>query len=211
MKGYTSRSLVAATAAVLVVLFFISPAVAEKRMEVLLPVARPHLIIEEGSNDEHLLRQLSQNAPTGRFKRVMLSVALDDAGENVEIPTDFTSAVAELRKMLPKDYLDFLLTRYGYLPSPRHVFDGRNLDYKFDDRILDLEHFLFDIWNLDDLSHSLAKEIDCMGNVEFDLTPIFVSLAEREALSTDGNLSADMDEATILLATLRGHCFTRHD
>ncbi|WDI33141.1 hypothetical protein PUV54_08015 [Hyphococcus flavus] len=185
-----------------------APALTNSRVEITLPHNRVNIL--EGEKTTAIIPYTSDIAEPGdqKFSDLKLQILQTPSGHYV--PEDFNAAVSELRKMLPDEYLKFLLADYGYVASADDAYRHRDFTYEFDDRILDLSKFLHIHWNLYGRDTQLAREIDCLGNFEFDLTPLYLALARQEAFTTDGQTLAEMGEAFILLNTLLFNCLEKH-
>jgi len=144
---------------------------ASDRVEVLLPEARFMTVFMEDEEGNRTELTGEPEKHKGRFSELYLYVRKQGGSGEYYIPENFEKAVEELREMLPPEYRRFLLERYGYVEPGKKRIPQRKFEYGFDNRIVDLEYFLNDLWQLEDLEKPLSKEIDCMGNFEFDLWP----------------------------------------
>jgi len=185
---------------------FASPGFSEEdgRVLYLLPAFSPAVVftVDEEGNKIRL-----QPERAGKFAELYVRPRLNpDNPEELYIPNNFYEAVRELKLMLPPEYHGFILAKYGYVKPTEEDKVYRKFTRGFDDRILDLSGFLNGIWQLSKKNQLLTKQIECMGNFEFDMTALFIFLVIQETLDEGGYYSEDIREAVYLAHRLEVAC-----
>ena len=185
---------------------FASPGFSEEdeRVLLLVPAFSPAVVftVDEEGNKIRLRPER-----TGKFANLYVRPRLNPGNpEELYVPKNFYEAVRELKLMLPPDYHEFILAEYGYVKSMEEEGVHRQFTEEFDDRILDLSHFLTAIWQLTNKDQTLTKQIDCMGNFEFDMTALFIFLVLQEILDEGGAYTEDIYEAVYLAHRLEVAC-----
>lgn len=144
----------------------------DKRLELEVPTASHMSIIDEGGT---ILSQ-SNPVPTSRLT-LRVPVTID--GSAVK-PANLDSLVGTLWEALSPEYRERLAAHFGF--SKRAPAERRSSNL----RLVDLSSFLFDLYDLEDRSTLLGRQIACVSSGERDLTPVFALVTERELLLNDG-------------------------